>query len=131
MKLRWFFSRQFRLTSDLWGHASKLRDAQWDILAAEDLQRLDTALRETKATLDAGADDATLAARAGELEQAGEQSLRPYPHAEWRDNVEVLLVAIVIALGIRTFFAQPFKIPTGSMQPRLPSHLGRTPLVWK
>lgn len=122
MKPRWFpslRSRQFRHTSDLWGHLRKLRDAQWDLLAPQDLELLDAALRETKAALDAGADDPTLAARADELEQAALQWLRPYPHSEWRDNVEVLLVAIAIAMGIRTFFAQPFKIPTGSMQPTL------------
>lgn len=35
------------------------------------------------------------------------------------DNVEVFFVAIVIALGIRGYIAQPFQIPTGSMQPTL------------
>jgi len=29
------------------------------------------------------------------------------------------LVALAVAMGIRTFFLQPFKIPTGSMQPTL------------
>jgi signal peptidase I len=33
--------------------------------------------------------------------------------------VEVLLVALAVAMAIRTFFVQPFKIPTGSMQPTL------------
>lgn len=40
-------------------------------------------------------------------------------HPNIRENTEVFLVAIVIALGIRTFFIQPFTIPTGSMQPTL------------
>ncbi len=39
--------------------------------------------------------------------------------AAWRENVEVFLVAIVIALAVRTYFLQPFTIPTGSMQPTL------------
>ena len=47
---------------------------------------------------------------------------RALPHAassEIADNIEVFFVAIVIALGIRSYVAQPFKIPTGSMQPTL------------
>jgi signal peptidase I len=37
----------------------------------------------------------------------------------WRENGESLLVAIIIAMAFRAFFLQPFKIPTGSMQPTL------------
>ncbi len=39
--------------------------------------------------------------------------------ASWRENVEVLLVAFVLAFAIRTYFLQPFQIPTASMQPTL------------
>jgi len=35
------------------------------------------------------------------------------------ENVEVMFVAIVIALGLRAYYLQPFRIPTGSMQPTL------------
>jgi signal peptidase I len=46
------------------------------------------------------------------------------PDAGWRENCEVFLVAIVIALGVRTYFLQPFTIPTGSMQPTLNGIIG-------
>ncbi len=36
-----------------------------------------------------------------------------------KENIEVLFVAVVIAMGIRAYFIQQFKIPTGSMQPTL------------
>jgi signal peptidase I len=39
--------------------------------------------------------------------------------SELSENIEVFFVSIVIALGIRTYIAQPFQIPTSSMQPTL------------
>jgi signal peptidase I len=45
--------------------------------------------------------------------------------AHWRENCEVILVAIIVAVGIRSYFLQPFKIPTGSMQPTLNGIIGQ------
>ncbi len=54
-----------------------------------------------------------------EINTVCERALPDARHSEFADNIEVFFVAIVIALGIRTYIAQPFKIPTGSMQPTL------------
>jgi signal peptidase I len=40
-----------------------------------------------------------------------------YPQGFWTENAEVFLVAAIVAISIRTFFFQPFKIPTNSMYP--------------
>jgi signal peptidase I len=119
MTLRWFFSATVRQTSDLCGQVRRLRDAQCDVLSPQALQAMDAALRQTQAALAANADNATLEQSAADLEKAANKWLRPYPHAAWRENIEVFLVAIAVAMAIRTFFLQPFKIPTSSMQPTL------------
>ena len=36
-----------------------------------------------------------------------------------REHVEMFVVALGVAFGLRALFIQPFKIPTGSMQPTL------------
>lgn len=40
-----------------------------------------------------------------------------YPKTFWNDNIEVALVAAILVIGVRTFFFQPFIIPTNSMYP--------------
>ena len=43
----------------------------------------------------------------------------PRSHPAVRENIEILVVAVAVAMGFRAYFLQPFKIPTGSMQPTL------------
>jgi signal peptidase I len=119
MKLRWFLSGTVRQASDMCKHVEKLLNAQRDILSTQAIEAVTAAARETQAAIDSGADNAALRKQMEQLEKTATKWIKPYPNAEWRENVEVFLVAIVVAMGIRTFFLQPFKIPTGSMQPTL------------
>lgn len=61
---------------------------------------------------------------AGDLTKTCEKSVAGYKPSSMKENVEVIFVAVVIAMGIRAYFAQPFKIPTGSMQPTLNGVIG-------
>lgn len=55
-----------------------------------------------------------------------EDSLPQEKPVGWlEENVEVMFVAIVIALGLRAYYLQPFRIPTGSMQPTLNGIIGK------
>ncbi|MEO5802142.1 MAG: signal peptidase I [Verrucomicrobiota bacterium] len=119
MKLRWFLSGTVREATEMCNHVHKLLNAQRDLLSPQATAALDTAQRETQKAIDDHSDNETLRKRIDELEAAANKWLKPFPHSEWRENVEVFLVAIAVAMAIRTFFLQPFKIPTGSMQPTL------------
>lgn len=41
------------------------------------------------------------------------------PFSAFRENLEVVVVAVAVAMAFRCYVLQPFKIPTGSMQPTL------------
>ncbi|MDB3939515.1 signal peptidase I [Verrucomicrobiales bacterium] len=58
-------------------------------------------------------------ALAEDLTETCKKSVKDYEASAWKENIEVIFVAVVIAMGIRAYFIQQFKIPTGSMQPTL------------
>src|SRR5947209_20393459 len=119
MNLQWFISQTFRHASAMCKHVRKLLDHQRDILDAKAIEEVEAAITQMKLSLTANPGKAVLEKQMEDLEVAANKWLKPYPYASFRENIEVLLVALAVAMGIRTFFLQPFKIPTGSMQPTL------------
>lgn len=51
-----------------------------------------------------------------------------YPKSFIAENSEMILFAAILAIGVRTFFLQPFKIPTNSMYP---TYNGMTAAVYE
>ena len=119
MSLRRFFSSAIRDAVAMRKHVQRLFSAQRDILSPQAVAAVQIKIDELNAAINGGANDGAIRIKAEELQFAGEKWIKPYPNAVWREKVEVLLVAIAVAMAIRTFFIQPFKIPTGSMQPTL------------
>jgi signal peptidase I len=119
MTLNWFTSKTVREATAMRKHVLKLLHHQRDILSPKAVTEVEASLTAIQDAVKANTDKATLEKKMDDLEKAANQWLKPYPNASYRENVEVLLVALAVAMGIRTFFLQPFKIPTASMQPTL------------
>ncbi|MDR2371543.1 MAG: signal peptidase I [Puniceicoccales bacterium] len=101
---------------DLLGIAKRIENYRKDILSKEQLDILSKARTEINDAL-------TLPrAEAHKSFDAIELSLKSiggdiYPMTGLTENVEVFLFAAILALAVRTFFFQPFRIPTNSMWP--------------
>ena len=96
----------------------KFLDYKEDILPQEKLDNIREA-RDKFATALKSRDKEQCGVLAKDLTTRCETALPRQSQPGLRENVEVFFVAIVVAVGIRTYFLQPFKIPTGSMQPTL------------
>jgi len=99
-------------------HAKTERSSREDIMTAEDLACLDGKIQRAREAYQLGEGEA-MQATGTELEACLTQLNPPKPMASWRENFDVLVVAISVAMAFRAYFYQPFKIPTGSMQPTL------------
>ncbi len=98
--------------------SAKLVAYRKDIASPQVLEAVEAETEALKAAIKTR-DKTTIEAQMERLDNAC-RNLHPHQqHSSWRENVEVFVVAISIALGVRTYFVQPFTIPTGSMQPTL------------
>lgn len=104
-----------------------------DILSSEQVDDLLQALKSLKdVLLGEAVKEAPLKQANGRLDQVlrqcGGRMCPSSPFVKFlTENTELLLVAAILAIGIRTFFFQPFKIPTNSM---FPTYNGMTATVF-
>jgi signal peptidase I len=119
MALNWFYSRTVRHASRMHKHVHKILAGQRDILSRQAIQAVEASMSDLRKAILNNGSKTDLQSQMSSLEKTANKWLKPYPFAGLRENVEVFLVAIAVAMAVRTFFLQPFKIPTGSMQPTL------------
>ena len=108
----------------------KALDYRRDILSSDQVTRLESATNELKKVL------GNKVIYIDELEEKAEkvdielkESGGLYYHKKgWVENVEMLMVAAIVVIGIRSFFLQPFIIPTNSMYP---SFFGMQPNLYE
>jgi signal peptidase I len=116
--VKWFTSSTIRHAWQAANHVEKILRHQSDLLKPEAVAAVQADVDAVRASCRSGGKEDVQKSLSA-LEKTANKYLKPYPNSAWRENIEVALVAIAVAMAIRTFFLQPFKIPTGSMQPTL------------
>lgn len=99
--------------------ARKFLHYKLDLLPEDRVREIETRIQDLRNAIKSG--NRANADEAGKQLHSTCENALPYqkPQEWFAENVEVIFVALVVALGLRTFILQPFRIPTGSMQPTL------------
>lgn len=116
---RWFASRTVREAMEAHRHVRRLFRSQCDLLEPEAAAEVAEALENLRHHWTSPA--ATLETRAAmaQLRDAADRHLEDPSRVPIREATEMLAVALIVVMAVRTFGIQPMEIPTGSMQPTL------------
>ena len=127
MILRWKNRKRRRYAQHSLRHARHVLHMREDLLDAGAVAEIESRMTRLQTAMHQhAASDELDAATAALLEYCGKViPTRSFPGL--RENLEVFVVAVAVAMACRTYFVQPFKIPTGSMQPTLNGilHVGK------
>ena len=110
-KMRENASNWLELASKVWSYRRDRLDAKESDELVERTQNLRRLLKERA---DAARLKLGIESLEGVLVRTGGAI---YPKTSLVENIEFFLVAAIVILGVRTYFVQPFKIPTNSMWP--------------
>src|SRR5215471_14432779 len=110
-----FTSRQIKHSRLLLRHARKYLRYKHDKLSEVDREQIVSEMQVLREAL-RSKDRPNIHSAAETLDKTLHKLTPVTWESHWRENCEVILVAIVIAVGIRSYFPPAFKIPTGSMQ---------------
>jgi len=113
----WTIRKRRKRLNEVKKHVRALLHNDDDILSEKQKRRLDELIIEASSI-----DPKDGLKVNGFLTQAPERLQAAVPRKRFallREYLDVIAVAMMVAFGIRALYLQPFKIPTGSMQPTL------------
>ncbi len=99
--------------------ARHVRNMREDVAPPDALDRLHAAETGAQQAFSGKTDPRQMDGAAEKLSAAIRALALARPYAAWRENIEVIAVAVAVAMAFRAYFIQPFKIPTSSMFPTL------------
>lgn len=109
--------RLFNQATNLLRIAERVHDYRRDLMSQDEIENLREGVEKLNEAVRTRSSEKTVPALQYLQKHLGKSGGCLYPRTSWAENVEMLLVASILAIGIRTFFFQPFKIPTNSMYP--------------
>ncbi len=99
--------------------AKKFLNYKRDLLSEKQIAEIVSRRKDICATIKSN-DKEKCQEASKQLQATCDNALPSHKQPGWlEENIEVIFVAIVVALGLRAYVVQPFRIPTGSMQPTL------------